>query len=157
MVFRYSQVIGELMFALVTFRPGVLYPTALISQYKTSCAKYHCATVKRVHRYLRSTSSDGLCFWKPKSKSKVPTTHLPTLHKGTHVINMPDSSYFEHVSFADACWADNLNTIRSVSRTAMFLTGAPVNYKCKFQPAAPLRYTKSELYAPCEVAKNSNT
>ena len=133
MGFRYRQAIGELSFAAVTCRPDVLFPETLLSQHNTSPAECFCTEVKRVHRCLRSTIDDGMHFWKPTADPKLPTTQLSTLHKDTHNLSMPDSSKFEPMSFAGACWAANLRTKRSVSRTSMFLEGTPINYKCKLQ------------------------
>ena len=106
---------------------------------------------KRVHRHLRSTINDGLNFWRPTVDPKLQTTQLKTLHMDIHIINMPDSSDFEHVSFVDADWAVKLNIKRSVSGNFVFLAGVPINCKCKLQHAVALSLTESELYAAKNV------
>ena len=110
--------------------------------------------VKRLHRHSHSTINNGLNFRRPTADPNVPSAQLPTLHKNTHIISIPDSSDFEPVSFSDADWEANINTIRSFSETALFLEGEPINYKCKLQHSVALSSTESELYATCEAAKN---
>ena len=91
-----------------------------------------------MHRHLCSTINDELYLWRPIADPKLPTAQLLTLCKDDHIIKTPDSSNFEPVSFADADWAANLNYIRSVSGTAVFLSGAPINCKRKLQYAVAL-------------------
>ena len=107
-----------------------------------------------MHSCLRTTIKDGLNFWKPTSDPKLTTTQLPTLHKDTHNLNTPDSPEFEPILFTDSYWAANLSTRRSVSGTAVFLSGVPITYKCKLQQTVILSSTESELYATFEAAKN---
>lgn len=102
MGFRYRQAIGELMFAAVTCRPDVLFPTATLSNHNASPEECHYEAVNIVCSHLHSTINDGLHFWRPTADPKLLTSQLPTLHKDTHMIKMADSSDFETFSFADA-------------------------------------------------------
>ena len=139
--FRYRQAIGELLFAALTCRPDVLFPTILLSQHNSIHVECHHTAVTRVHRHLCSTINDGMYFWRATADPKLPTSQLPTFHNDTHIISMPDYSDFEPISFVDADWVANLNTRRSVSGTALFLVGATINHKCKSQHAVALSST----------------
>ena len=48
-----------------------------------------------------------------------------------------------------------MQTRLSVSGSAIFLAGAPINYKCTLQYTIALSFTESELYAACDTAKYS--
>ena len=117
------------MFAVVVGRPGVLFPTMMLSQHNTSSAECHYAAVKRVFRCLCSTIDNGLHLWKPAADHKLPAAPFHALHKDTNNTKMPDYSQFDPTSFACADWAANLRTRRSVSGTAVFLAGVPMSCK----------------------------
>jgi len=155
MGFRYRQAIGELMFAAVTCRPDILFSTIFLSQYSSSPAAPHYKAVKRIFRYLRSTINDGLHFWRSEPDNSLPSVSAPALRPDNHNTYLPSSLPFEPCTFADADWAANVQTRKSVSGSAVFLAGAPITYKCRLQQTVALSSTESELYAACEAAKYS--
>ena len=63
MNFNYRQAIGELIFAMVTCRPDISYPTIKLSQYSANPSQCHYEAVIEIFRYLHSTLNEGLIYW----------------------------------------------------------------------------------------------
>ena len=58
----YASVVASLMYAMVYTRPGIAHVVGLLSRFMSNLGKEHWTVVKRVFRYLRGTSDDGLCY-----------------------------------------------------------------------------------------------
>jgi hypothetical protein len=58
----YASVVGSLMYAMVFTRPDIAHAVGVLSMYMSKPGKEHLTTVKRVFRYLRGTTSYGLCY-----------------------------------------------------------------------------------------------
>ena len=86
----------------VIFIPDVLFSKTLLSQNNASPVDFHHVALKRACRHPLSTINDRFHFWKPVADPKLTSTKLSTLHKHIHNSNIPNSSDFEPVSFADA-------------------------------------------------------
>jgi poly(3-hydroxybutyrate) depolymerase len=91
-VFHMSA-IGSLMYAMVCTRPDIAHAVGLLSRYMSKLGKEHWRTIKRVFRYLRGTTSYGLCYQGRSGLDKVVDIH----------------------GFVDAAWAGELDRRRSTS------------------------------------------
>jgi hypothetical protein len=58
----YASVVGSVMYAMVCTRPYIAHAVRVLSRYMSKLGKVHWTTVKRVFRYLRGTTSYGLCY-----------------------------------------------------------------------------------------------
>ena len=154
MGFKYCQCIGKLMFAVVTCRPDILFAVIYLSQYSCSPAKCHYSAVKRIYRYLRCTINDGIHFWRESPRYNLPLKPDPTILPNNHQVQLPEVSIKQPSTYADADWASNIKKRRSISGSAVFLSGGPVVYKCKFQHCVSLSSTESELYAASDTGKH---
>ncbi|KAI1003194.1 hypothetical protein K3495_g5013 [Podosphaera aphanis] len=59
---EYSMIIGSLMFAMVYTRADIAFALGRLSQYMKEPTEKHGRALKRLMRYLRSTSDYRLCF-----------------------------------------------------------------------------------------------
>lgn len=153
MGFKFRQCIGELLFAAVTCRPDIIYQVIYLSQFSCHPAEIHYTAVKRVYRYLRCTISEGIHYWRQSPRMDLPLLPDPEIAHDNHKVNLPNVPTIVPSAYADADWASNIVTRRSVSGSAVFLAGGPIIYRCKFQHCVALSSTESELYAASETAK----
>ena len=58
----YVSAVGSLMYAMVCTRPNIAHAVGFLSRYMSKQWKEHWTAVKRVFRYLRDTTSYGLCY-----------------------------------------------------------------------------------------------
>jgi hypothetical protein len=58
----YASAVGSLMYAMVCTRPDIAHAVGVLSKYMSKPGKEHWTIVKRVFRYLRGTTSYGLCY-----------------------------------------------------------------------------------------------
>ena len=58
----YANAVGSLMYAMVYTRPDIAHAMGVLSRYMSKPGKEHWTIVKRVFRYLRGTTSYGLCY-----------------------------------------------------------------------------------------------
>ena len=161
MGFNYRQTIGELLYAMITCRPDIAVAVTKLSQYSNHPAEIHYKAVKNVFRFLRSTKSEGLYFWKQKSSHTdiLPPAILPRFYTDPkeHAKNVSTHDLQEILrnlyGFVDSDWAGDVSHRHSVSGIAIFLAGAVVAYKSKFQKTVALSSTEAEFSAACEAGK----
>ena len=154
--FSYRQAIGELLFAAVTCRPDILYSVIKLSQYSNNPGAVHYTAVKRVFRYLRSTIDDGLHYWRTERRPDCPKAVIPTIPPDTYDVKIPtDTPVKEAHGYVDADWAGDTKHRKSMSGLGLFLAGAPVVYRSRFQPTISLSSTESEFVAASEAGKLS--
>ena len=154
--FSYRQAIGELLFAAVTCRPDILYSVIKLSQYSNSPAAIHYTAIKRVFRYLRSTIDDGLHYWRQEKRPDLPEAVLPRIPNDNHDVKVPSGDpVYESHGFVDADWAGDTKHRKSMTGLGLFLAGAPVVYRSRFQPTVSLSSTESEFIAAAEAGKMS--
>jgi hypothetical protein len=58
----YVSVVGSLMYGMVCTRPNIAHAVRILSRYMSKPRKEHWTIIKRVFRYLRGTTSYGLCY-----------------------------------------------------------------------------------------------
>ena len=161
MGFSYRQAIGELLYAMVTCRPDISIAVTKLSQYSNQPAEIHYKAVKNVFRFLRATKSEGLHYWKSESShSKIlPMAIFPKIYtdKSEYNKNVQAHDLQEILNnmygFVDSDWAGDVKHRHSVSGIAIFLAGAVIAYKSKFQKTIALSSTEAEFSAACEAGK----
>ena len=58
----YSNVVGNLMYAMMCTRPNVCYDIGLVSIFQSNPSPKHLMAVKRILRYLKRKSDYVLCY-----------------------------------------------------------------------------------------------
>jgi hypothetical protein len=100
-----ASVVGSLMYAMVCTRLEIAHAMGVLSRYMSKLGKDQCTTVKRVFRYLRGTTSYGLCY------------------QGRRGLDIHD--------FVDADWARDMDCRRSTSMYVFNLFGGEISWMRK--------------------------
>lgn len=114
-LFRYRGGIGELIWAMITTRPEISFPTTKLNQF-TAPAAVHYQAVKRVFCYLNSSITDGLTYWRlapqPLLPSIPPPPRLaaPVNHPLTHDVSDAVEKYTHTtvLGYVESDWATNI-------------------------------------------------
>jgi hypothetical protein len=105
----YAIAVGSLMYAMVCTRPDIAHAVGVLSRYMSKLGKEHWIVVKRVFKYLRGTTSYGLCYQGRPGLDRVVDIH----------------------GFADAYWAGDLDRRRSTSGYVFNLFGGAISWMRK--------------------------
>ncbi|PNX75793.1 retrovirus-related Pol polyprotein from transposon TNT 1-94 [Trifolium pratense] len=116
----YRRLIGKLLY-LTTTRPDISFATQQLSQFLSSPTITHYDTACRVVRYLKGTPGRGLFF--------------------------PRSSSLQLLGFADADWANCLDTRRSTSGYCFFLGNSLISWRAKKQNTVSRSSSEAEYRA----------
>ena len=103
-----------------------------VSQYSAHPSKVHYQTVKYGFKYLDNIKYDGLYCW------YLPILQLPSAHNTTNNVTVSQYPPSKLYGFVDTDWGGETKHWRSVSGIALFLGGAPIAYRSKFQPDVSL-------------------
>jgi hypothetical protein len=124
----YRRLVGKLLY-LTTTRPDIAFVTQQLSQFLSSPTLVHYETACRVVRYLKGTPGRGLFF------SSTSTIQL--------------------LGFADADWANCVDTRRSTSGYCFFLGTSLISWRAKKQNTVSRSSTEAEYrslsFAACEL------
>ena len=153
--FKYRTATGELIFAMVTCRPDIAFAVMKLSQFNNCPTETHFDAISDIYRFLYSTKSEGLTYWRPQRNTKLPSEPYPTLLHESYSINLPIESNMHGVAYgyADSDWASDRRSRRSVSGISIHLNGASIIYKTILQRTIALSTTEAEFYALAEAGK----
>jgi hypothetical protein len=129
----YASAVGSLMYAMVCTRPDIAHAVGVLSKYMSKPGKEHWTTVKRVFRYLRGTTSYGLCYQGRPGLDRVVDIH----------------------GFVDADWAGDLDRRRSTSGYVFNLFGGAISWMRKRQAVVALSTTEAEYMATTHASKET--
>ena len=101
----YASAVGSLMYEMVCTRLDIAHAMGFFSKYMSKLEKEHWTIVKRVFRYLRGTTSYGLCYQGRPGLGRVLDIH----------------------GFVDVDWVGDLDRIRSTSGYVFNLFGGAIN------------------------------
>ena len=124
-----------------------------MSQFNNNPAEIHYQAVKRVFRYLRSNINDGLHFWRKHLRDDLPTLKEPLIPPDNYDVTLPGIKSTELHGYVDADWASDTRTRRSLTGIGLFLAGAPIAYRARYQPTIALSSTESEFVAASDAGK----
>jgi hypothetical protein len=105
----YASAVGSLMYAMVCTRPNIAHAMGVLSTYMSKLEKDHCRAIKRDFRYLRGTTSYGLCYQGRTKFERVLDIHV----------------------FVDADWAGDMDHKISTSRYVFNLFGVTISWMRK--------------------------
>jgi hypothetical protein len=124
----YRRLIGKLLY-LTTTRPDIAFATQQLSQFLTMPTLVHYETACRIVRYLKGTPGRGLFF--------------------------PRNSTLQVLGFADADWANCIDTRRSTSRYCFFIGSSLISWRSKKQNTVSRSSSEAEYrslsFSACEL------
>jgi hypothetical protein len=124
----YRRLVGKLLY-LTTTRPDIAFVTQQLSQFLSTPTMTHYDTACRVVRYLKGSPGRGLFF--------------------------PRSSIIQLLGFADADWANCVDTRRSTSGYCFFLGTSLISWRAKKQSTVSRSSSEAEYrslsFAACEL------
>jgi hypothetical protein len=129
----YANAVGSLMYAMVCTRLDIAHAVGVLSRYMSKPGKEHWTTVKRVFRYLRGTTSYGLCYQGRPGLDRVVDIH----------------------GFVDVDWAGDLDRRRSASGYVFNLFGGTIIWMRKRQAVGALSTTEVEYMAATHASKEA--
>jgi hypothetical protein len=154
MEIKYKGGVGELIWAMTTCRPDILFTSIKVSQSNTAPAEHHYHGLKHAIRYIYITRHDGIYFWRTRTCDELPAGPLPTVNsniKDLLLDGCPQHDANIAVAHGDSDWATCMKTRRSFSGICIQLAGGTIAYKTKFQPTVALSSTEAEYMAACDV------
>jgi hypothetical protein len=125
--------VGSLMYAMVCTRPNIAHVVGVLSKYMSKLGKEHWIAVKRVFKYLRGTTSYGLCYQGRPGLDRVVDIH----------------------GFVDADWAGDLDRRISTSGYVFNLFGGAISWMRKRQAIVALSTTKVEYMEATHASKEA--
>lgn len=155
MGFNYRQAIGELIYMMVTCRPDISFPLIKLSQYNNNPSQLHYEAVKHLFKYLKSTISDGLYYWRGSPREDLPIGMLPTVRSSNYVNdNITEDDNISTIHGAvDSDWGGDTKHRKSVTGLVIRMSGGTIVYKTKYQDTIALSSTEAEFTAACDVGR----
>jgi hypothetical protein len=129
----YASAIGSLMYAMVCTRPNIAHVVGVLSRYMSKPKKEHWTTVKRVFRYLRGTTSYGLCYQGRSGLDRV----------------------FDIHGFFYAYWVGYMDHRISTSGYVFNLFGGEISWMRKIKVVVALSTTEGEYMAATHASKQA--
>jgi transposase InsO family protein len=119
---NYRSIVGALLYIATCTRPDISYAVGIVAQFCENPGKPHITAAKRILRYLKQTMDLGIYYGRG--------VELTTL-----------------AGFADADWAHNPDTSRSISGLVINFGGAPILWRSKKQTSVALSTCEAEYVA----------
>ncbi len=121
---HYRQVIGELLYAMVTCRPDISYPVVKLSQYSIKPAREHYEAAKELLLYLKATRTDGIYYWRSEPHKSLPVGKLPATKFDTHQATYEEQDNGHTLEAAvDSDWAADSTHRKSISGIVLQVAG----------------------------------
>ena len=116
----YRKLVGSLVYLTIT-RPDISFVVQQVSQFLQTPHHLHLTTVRKIIRYVQSTSTRGLFF--------------------------PADNSTRLAAYSDTDWAGCVNTSRSITGWYVFLGDALISWKSKKQDRVSKSSTEFEYRA----------
>ncbi|GAB2288844.1 hypothetical protein Dimus_038026 [Dionaea muscipula] len=126
----YLNVVGSIMYAMISTRPDLSYAISRLSRYMSNPGPEHWSALKWVLRYLSGTISVGLTFG-----------------KWTNTLDL--------CAFVDSDHAGDPDSRKSTSSFNVTLAGNCISWKSHLQPLVALSSTEAEYIAITDVFKEA--
>jgi hypothetical protein len=124
----YANVVGSLMYVMVSTRPDISHAVGVVSRYMENPGKENWEAVKWVLRYLRGTRSYSITY---------------------------DGSRDSVCGYVDSYFAGDLDKRRSTSGYVFTLAGGPISWMSKIQNVVILSTTEAEYMAASHACKEA--
>jgi hypothetical protein len=128
----YMEAIGSLMWPSCVCRPDITLRVNQLSRYSKNPSKTHWTAVKRIIAYLKKHRTEGIVFKKttPKGLSAVETLRA-----------------LRFTTYTDSDYAEDLDTRRSTTGYAIYLSGNLVDWGSHRQPVVAHSTCEAEIIA----------
>ena len=153
---KYRNVLGELIFALVTCRPEISYSVVKCAQATTAPHEIHYHGLKHLLKYLYSTKDDGIYYWRLQKNDTLPSLPLPSVTSTSTdllLAKRPTHDALDLHGYVDSDWATCPRTRRSMTGVCLRLAGGSVAYKTKLQPTIAQSSTEAEFMGASDFGK----
>jgi len=127
---EYMCLVGSLLYAAMVTRPDIAYAVQALGRHLQNATEEHFNAGKRILRYLQGTKHLGLRYGSLENETTV-------------------------VGYADADWASDKDTRRSVTAYLFKLGGAAVSWASKLQPTVALSSTEAEYMSACAAVQEA--
>ena len=127
----YGELVGCLLYLSTRTRPDIAAAVGTLTRYTSQPCDTHWVAAKHVLRYLRGSPDIGLTYG-------AATNNPAQLH-----------------GYADASFADDVDTRRSTSGCCLMLNGAAVAWRSKLQPTTAVSTAEAEYVALCRAAQEA--
>ena len=123
----YQQLIGSLMYAMISTRADIAYATGLLAQHAANPGDEHWNAAKRIMRYLKGSIDLGIVYRRTKG--------------------------LDLKGYVDADYAGDKSSSRSTTRWAFIIAKAITAYSSRKQPTISLSSTEAEYVASSSAAR----
>ncbi len=131
MQISYQSGIGELIWAMTTTRPDLVFTSVKLSQANSAPHEHHYHGVKHALKYLYSTRDDGIYFRRTASCPKFDKGPLPRINSNQQDLILTDCPKFDTTiahPYADSDWATCVKTRHSFGGTCICLAGGTLQH-----------------------------
>lgn len=118
---RYQSAVGSLLYLSTKTRPDIAFAVNNVARFCASPSQQHWTAVKRIFRYLKGTSDNGLLYTKCQPNSVV--------------------------GYSDADWAGDHNDRKSTSGYTFMMSSAAITWRSKKQQTVALSTAEAEFTA----------
>jgi hypothetical protein len=129
--FPYREIVGSLMYLMISTRPDISYAVGQLAMYLNCHGPEHHAAALYLLRYVKGTRNLGITY--------SPNTSL------------------EVVGYSDSDWAANIDTKRSTTGYIFYAAGGPISWKSKVQATVALSSTETEYMALTSSAQEATS
>jgi len=147
---KYRKAMGEIMYP-IKCRPDISPHAIMLSQFMSNPAEIHYDALKQLLKYLTSTPTYGIHYWRPTPLADLPAYPLPTLHPDNQAYHSSHSETLH--GYVDSDWGTNTPRRNSLTGMVIMYAGGAIGYKTKFQTVIAHSSTEAEFVAACDTAK----
>jgi hypothetical protein len=83
---NYRKAMGEIMFPMIKCRPGIFPHVIILSQFINHPSEIQENALKDILRYLASTSTEGIHYWREQPHPTLPPHPLPDTHANNYTL-----------------------------------------------------------------------
>jgi hypothetical protein len=124
MQLKYKNVLGELIYALVTCHPDISFAVVKCAQATTAPHEIHYHALRHILKYLYVTRTDGLYLWRQTPHDALPAAPNSTIMCPPAAIlssNRPQHDPLDLHGYVDSDWASCPKTRRSLTGVGLCL------------------------------------
>ena len=119
--YPYREVVGSLMYLMVSTRPDISFAVSYLARYLNNHGRVHHAAANNLLRYLKYTQDLGITYHHNRS--------------------------FDLIGFSDSDWASDINTRKSTTGYLFMIAGGAISWKSRLQPTVALSSSEAEYMA----------
>jgi hypothetical protein len=125
--FSYRTLLGELLYACITYRPDVGYAVVVLSKFGSAPSSFHFSCLNNVAIYLRRTKYCEIRFTRQTCDSSLRPGESYGVRLDSNLPSFPAASHpLQLTGFVDAACAIYLRNRRYTTGYAFLLSGGAV-------------------------------